>query len=85
MLLLRNNRRPQADFPKCAPAALDNFPPSQSAMRRQRDCARREMQKLAAGKFPDHSPQQNASRLFTDERDAPVEWLRPARSGAAFH
>ena len=33
MLLLRNNRRPQADFPKCAPAATDRLATARCATR----------------------------------------------------
>jgi hypothetical protein len=51
MLLLRNNRRPQADFPKCAPAATDRLATVRCATRPGARQHPLQMQKLETEKF----------------------------------
>jgi hypothetical protein len=51
MLLLRNNRRPKADFPRCAPAVTDRLATARCATRPGVRLHPLQMQKLVTEKF----------------------------------
>jgi hypothetical protein len=79
MILLRNNRRPQADFPKSAPTATEKLATARCATRPGARQHPLQMQKLATEKFHSFTSSVHAMANDITSHLASVLTLTPIR------